>query len=90
MAETMASDRARSSTPLPMRHFAVKFAVSLMPVRFLPLTCWDLPLPFCQRLQARSQAGPLAQPLTDLLKNNVAVVSGVVAVVEVVPLTDDK
>ena len=61
-----------------------------MPVRSLPLTCWDLPLPFCQRLQARSQAEPLVQPLRELLKNNVAVVSGVVAVVEVVPLTDDK
>ena len=30
------------------------------------------------------------QLLRELLKNNVAVVSGVVAVVEVVPLTDDK
>lgn len=38
----------------------------------------------------KSQAEPLVQLLRELLKNNVAVVSGVVAVVEVVPLTDDK
>lgn len=90
MVETTASGLVRSFTPLPMRHFAVKFAENLMSARFLPLTCWDLPLPSCQRLRVKSQAGPLAQPLRELLKNNVAVVSGVVAVVEVVPLTDDK